>query len=161
MDFDDPRWSALTGGYRLAYDPRAALRALETGEATRVAWEGLWENLHHQGDVGEASYAAVPHLVRIYAARPTGDWNTYALAATIEDVRGQPDNPPLPGWLEKDYDHAWRRLFDLAIADLPNATDPDLVRSLVAVIAHAKKLPVMAKLALFEEAELEEILAAY
>lgn len=61
MDFDDIGWAGLLGGYRVPYDPRNALRRLEGGDA-EAAWQELWAELYHQGDVGEASYAAVPHL---------------------------------------------------------------------------------------------------
>ena len=81
MDIGDPRWPSLRGGYRLPFDPRPALRRIAIGDAEE-AWKELWNELHHQGDVGEASYAAVPALVRIEAARRGADWNTYALVAT-------------------------------------------------------------------------------
>ena len=84
MEFDDPQWDRLQGGYRIPYDPRNALRALEQGNGTEAAWQELWNELYHQGDVGEASYAAVPHLVRIHALRGVPDANTYALVALIE-----------------------------------------------------------------------------
>ena len=60
MEFDDPRWDSLQGGYRVPYDPRKALSALERGKETESAWQELCTELYHQGDVGEASYAAVP-----------------------------------------------------------------------------------------------------
>lgn len=65
LSFADKRWSDLKGGYRMKFDPRPFLSSIETDEDTDAAWHELWEELHHQGDVGDASYAAVPHLVRI------------------------------------------------------------------------------------------------
>jgi len=47
-------------------------------------WEELWNELHHQGDVGDASFASVPFLVRSYRQRDVINWNTYALVAIIE-----------------------------------------------------------------------------
>lgn len=72
LDFGDERWPGLRGGYRIPYDPRSALCSLEQGKDVEAAWQELSTELYHQGDVGEASYAAVPHLVRIYeqAIRP-------------------------------------------------------------------------------------------
>jgi hypothetical protein len=63
----DAKWAKLTGGYRVPYDPSAALSRLEQGQDV---WPELWNELHHQGDVGEDSDAAVPHLVRIAATAP-------------------------------------------------------------------------------------------
>jgi ParB-like chromosome segregation protein Spo0J len=59
-------------------------------------WEELWNELHHQGDIGEASYAALPQLVHICQTRKLIDWNLFALAATIEVCRRRPPNPPVP-----------------------------------------------------------------
>src|SRR6266478_1796311 len=98
LDLEDPAWSGLCGGYRIPYDPRPALRTLELGEGTEAAWKELWQELYHQGDVGEASYAAVPHLVRIYRGSQSGGWNTYAIVALMELARRAEGNPPLPDW---------------------------------------------------------------
>ena len=69
LSLNDERWQNLDGGYRTQFDPTSLLSQLESGQGSKAAWHELWEGLHHQGDVGEASYAAVPHLVRIYRAR--------------------------------------------------------------------------------------------
>jgi hypothetical protein len=81
------------GGYRTVCDPRPSLQNLESNVHLKEAWHELWEELRHQGDVGEASYAAVPHLVRIHGERKLDDWNTYALVAVIELARGKGKNP--------------------------------------------------------------------
>ena len=160
MDFDDPRWSNLEGGYRTPYGPRNAIRALERGCNESVAWEELWNELHHQSDVGVASYAAVPHLVRIYAARGITHWNTYALVATIDDGRRNGRNPALPEYLRLDYERAFEQLALLGLQELRDAKDPELVRSILAVLAIWKGLFVLAHLVgNFTEIELEELVA--
>jgi hypothetical protein len=50
------------------------------------------------GDVGEGSFVAIPHPVRIHRQRQVVDWNTYALAATVELARGVKTNPDVPEW---------------------------------------------------------------
>ena len=80
LSFDDERWNYLTGGYKTQFDPRPSLRKLENQQDTATAWEGLWEELHHQGNVGDASYAAVPELVRIH--RSGGIEQGIAIAGT-------------------------------------------------------------------------------
>jgi hypothetical protein len=53
----DTIWRELQGGYRIPYDASKTLVRMERGESV---WEELWNELHHQGDVGVASYAAIP-----------------------------------------------------------------------------------------------------
>ena len=156
MDLTDPRWAALEGGYRRPYDPRPALRRYAAGDAG--AWDELWESLHHQGDIGEASYAALPQLVSIYTARAEPDWNIYALAAIIEEARHAGRNPPLPSWLAEEYRRAWQALAARAIAELPEASDDNLVSSILAVLALAKGKRTLARMAMLTDDEHQEML---
>src|SRR5262245_21466426 len=139
LALDDPRWDELKAGYRILYDPRPALRQLESGHEVAAAWDELWNELHHQGDVGEASYAAVPHLVRIQEQKHSLDWNLYALVSTIETERHYADNPPIPVWLIDSYREAWRTLVELAINDLKAASDETTLQALLAAIALGKR----------------------
>ena len=93
LSFDDERWNRLKGGYRTPFDPHPLLRKLENGEQNPAVWHELWGELHHQGDVGEASYAAVPHIVEIHRKSGVVDWNPYAIVACIESARtaGNPE----------------------------------------------------------------------
>jgi hypothetical protein len=59
LSFDDERWNHLKGGYKTPFDPRPSLQKLESQQDTATAWRDLWEDLHHQGDVGDASYASL------------------------------------------------------------------------------------------------------
>jgi hypothetical protein len=135
LPIDDPKWGELLGGYKVPYDPSDALRQLERGED---AWGELWEELHQQGDVGEASYATVPHLVRIAKSLARRDWNFYRLVSTIEIERHRKSNPPLPGWLKEDYIEAMRGLLELALGDLRFVEERDAVRAILGAIALAK-----------------------
>jgi hypothetical protein len=161
MDFDDPKWSRLLGGYRVPYDPRKALLALERAGETDGAWEELWNELHHQGDVGDASYAAVPHLVRIHARRGIADWNTYALVAIIEEARRNGHNPELPANLRGAYEAAWSDLLKLGLREIERAEDPALVVSIIGVIAIGKGQLTLGRLAVtFTEDERLEMIKA-
>jgi hypothetical protein len=140
LSLDDPKWTELKGGFGPLYNPTAALRKLEAGDQIAAAWDDLWNNLHHQGDVGEASYAAVPHLVRIQQEKRNLDWNLYALIATIEVARHAGANPPMPDWLKADYGDAWKVLTELAIDDLRAAADQTNVRARLMVVALGKGL---------------------
>ena len=162
LSFDDPIWTTLTGGRGRVTDIRPLLRRLEVESDPDEVWEALWDALHHQGDIGIASFAAVPHLVRIHRQRDTVDWNTYALIATIELARDGEQNPDLPDWARPDYEAALRELATLGLVELPRAPAPEAVLSIlsVAAIGHGRRVHGRALLE-FDDEELQEILDSY
>ncbi|MFZ0276586.1 MAG: hypothetical protein WA254_17490 [Candidatus Sulfotelmatobacter sp.] len=158
LGLDDSRWSNLTGGCRTRLDPRPLLARLETGQDTATAWHGLWNELHHQGDVGDASYAAIPHLVRIHRKHAVVDWNTYAIVAVIELARTKGKNPELPKWLKEDYFRAIEELSEIRGAEISRTKEPDTVRAILSVIAIAKGLRTHGKFLIeYSEDELLDI----
>lgn len=138
LSLGDERWKTLAGGYRTPYDPRPALARLECGRNVSAVWKELWNELHHQGDVDYASYAAVPHLVRIYQERPCKDWNAYAIVTVIELARNQGTNPDVPAWLADGYFGSIQELATLGLRELTQASDPELVRAILGILALAK-----------------------
>jgi hypothetical protein len=116
LSSDDERWNYLTGGYKSPFDPRLCLRKLENQQDTAAAWEELWDELHHQGDVVDASYAAVPELVRIHRIGSVADWNLYAMVAIIELARTESQNPEFPDCLRDDY---FRSIQELGLEAVP------------------------------------------
>ena len=162
LNLSDPRWSALQGGYRVAYDPRPALARLEQGRELAATWAELWQELYHQGDVGTASYAAVPHLVRVHRIRDVADWNTYALIGAVEQARSAARNPAMLPWLKDGYDQAWRELPAVAMRDLSRSEDRTLTQAALGVVATARGLRRAGELLLdFTEDELAEMIAGY
>jgi hypothetical protein len=159
MELSDARWEGLLGGYRVPYDPRPALRALYGRDAS---WAELWNELHHQGDVGIASYASVPHIVAAYRQFATPDWNAYALVGAIELARvSGPRNPPLPEWLTAEYHQALQSLASCGTAQFDTASEPELVRSILSILAISKGHHTAARLILdFTEDELHELIQA-
>lgn len=156
---DDARWTSLRGGYRVPYDPRPALAKLRADGDDREAWRELWNELHHQGDVGEASYAAIPVLAELRATGKPSLPNLYALVATIEVERHRKANPPLPEWLASAYSDAWRTFLEFALSDLKASTEPQTVQSALAVAALAKGLLEVGALLWYHDADtLEEFL---
>jgi hypothetical protein len=99
ISLEDVRWSNMTGGYKTPFDPRSLIQRLETDSDTAGVWRELWEELHHQGDVGDASFVTVPFLVRRYLERGGIDWNIYAIVAVIELARNEGNNPDVPQWI--------------------------------------------------------------
>jgi hypothetical protein len=140
LNLDDDRWSNLTGGYQMPFDPRPLLAKLEAGQDIESTWHDLWDELHHQGDVGEASYASVPHLVEIHRKSGLVDWNTYAIVAIIELARKKGNNPGLPKWLEEDYFRAIQELAESGAAEIWRTAEPEAVRAILSVICIAKGL---------------------
>lgn len=140
LSFDDERWNNLTGGYKTLFDPRPSLRKLETQQDIAAAWEELWGELHHQGDIGDASYAAVPELVRIHRGQRVADWNLYAMVAIIELARTESHNPPVPDWLREEYVSSIQELAQMATKEILSAEESETKRAILSVIAIARGL---------------------
>ncbi len=134
LDLDSEKWSTFDGGYRVPYDASASLRKLEVCETLdETIIQELWNELHHQGDVGVASYAAIPALLRIYQKKGRIDFNLPALAATIENARQSHNNPQLPDWLAEEYFQALREIAHFCVEHIP-ARDKVFSRSLLLLV---------------------------
>ena len=140
ISIEDARWSNMTAGYKMPLDPRPLLTRLGTDSDTTEVWHELWNELHHQGDVGDASFAAVPFLVKIYRERGVIDWNTYAIVAIIELARNEGQNPDVPKWIADDYFQAIRELAEIGTTEVLRAKTPDEVRAILSIIAIEKGL---------------------
>jgi hypothetical protein len=141
LSLDDSRWGELEGGYRRSmYDASVALKQLEltrTLSDTDRIYKELWNELHHQGDVGIASYYAVPHLVRIAKQNKLVDSNLLGLVSLIE-IQRHKDNPKIPGKLLPAYSEAIKDLQKLAMTVLDRDSDFDSVICSLSAIALAK-----------------------
>ncbi len=141
ISLDDTIWKDLIGGYGTEYDASVALKALEEAESEeneKAVLDELWLELHHQGDVGEASYAAVPHLLRIAQIKPRLNWNYFAQIAVIEISRQQNKNPPLPDFLAEDYQNALSQVGIIAFGHPNKHWDEILMSQVFAAIAAGK-----------------------
>ena len=71
LPLDSPRWAQLTQAYGGAEDvPRLleAVACIGSEDARAEVWFALWRTLHRPAEAYSASYAAVPHLLRISRA---------------------------------------------------------------------------------------------
>lgn len=138
IDLNGDIWRSLEGGYKIPYDASMALRKLESArtpaEVTAV-YEELWNELHHQGDVGVASYAALPHLVRIARLKKLFDWNVVGLCCTIEQQRHEKGNPPLPPEFTTDYLSALTDLREYVLENFKGDMGDELMRTSLSALA--------------------------
>jgi hypothetical protein len=152
MDWNDERWSTMQGGYRIPLDPRPLLLRLRSDPFSNALWDELISELYHQGDVGEASYAAATQLVNLFVDGAPLPWQVSTLVCWIESARTSETNPPLPPWIERDYYQAIETLALRCLRELGRKTTPDQTRGMLAIIAIWKNLPIYAR-ALVENSE--------
>ena len=95
------------------------LRALEVLDVIEWTPDSLLESIaaaiYHQGDPGTASYAAVPHLIRIAECRSPAEkvWLVY-LCGWIEGARGEA-RPEIPVDLKDAYFEALGKARNMAM----------------------------------------------
>jgi hypothetical protein len=94
--------------------------------------------LHHQGDVGEASYLAVPQLVRIAKGKRLFDWKIYGLCAVIEQQRHLGKNPSIPTQYIDYYKNGLIELNQFVISNLNERHDDSDLRVILSTIATCK-----------------------
>jgi len=126
LSLDDPRWSELSHAYGPASDIPALLGQLAVspgpkGDVSDEPWFALWSSLCHQHDVYSASYAALPHIVKIGldAAGPI-DSSFFLLPASIEVARAAGRGPNIPRDLASAYTDGLSLLMDCAAAHRSN-----------------------------------------
>ena len=142
LSLNDPRWAGLEGGYHgSVYDASVVLKKLEQTDDQQTIndlYLELWNELYHQGDVGVASYYAVPHLVRIALEKRIVNYNILGLVSIIE-IQRHKNNPQLPKALKPNYITAIANLADLAkLAMKQEYWDLDLASTALTAIALAK-----------------------
>jgi hypothetical protein len=144
IDLDSPKWKDLRGGYRTAYDASPILRALSTSDVLPASfWEDVWNNLYHQGDVGDASYAVMPCLAKIYAEKRWIDYQLPTYAYAVEEARSRSVNEPPPGWLRSEYEKSVIDIANYCLVNRIDCNDPDYGKAvvlLVAIIVGAKDI---------------------
>jgi hypothetical protein len=144
LALDDPQWSRLSHAYGPAADTPGLLRTLASSTLPARAyedepWFSLWSSLCHQGDVYDASYAAVPHIVEIaVTAQAPIDFGFFQLPAAIEVARQNRRGPPIPTDLEPAYRTALVRLPDCVSAHRNGEWDQAMLLSAFAAQAVSK-----------------------
>lgn len=151
IPLDSPRWSELKHAYGSAADIPALLARLDSfpsSDGDSEPWFSLWSALCHQDDVYSASFAAVPHIIRVLASDPMrADFSFFQLPACIEIARAR-DEFPIPADLHQPYAEALQRLPVLVGAAAARQWDESLLCCALSAIAAAKGFPSVAKAAL-------------
>jgi hypothetical protein len=143
LPLDSDRWGEIAHAYGGASDIPELLRQLESlppeKDYQAEPYFSLWSSLCHQGDVYLASYAALPHLVRIICANPEQvPPGLVQLVACIEIARGRGHGPKKLGEFALAYEAALARVPD-AVAGLARKTwDHQFAQVALAAIAVSK-----------------------
>lgn len=93
------------------------------------------DNLHHQGDIGLASYLSVPQLVTICIDKKSFDWNFVGLCVVIEHCRQTEHNPKLPTEYYDYYFNALKKLEKYLLENFKSINDPTTLRLSLALFA--------------------------
>ena len=165
IDLDNKIWPSLHGGYKIPYNASTALKKLrDTNQAKdyNAIFTELWDNLHHQGDVGLASYLALPHLVSICIAKNSLDWNYIGLCVLIENCRLKGDNPEIPKEYQDHYFQALTTFERYLLSNFKTITDRTATRLALALLATLNGLPELGRaIEILDEDEVPNFLENY
>jgi hypothetical protein len=148
MDLDNPIWNTLTGGYKFPYNASLPLKRLAAASRQsdfEAILDDLWENLHHQGDVGTASYLAIPQLVSICISKKSLHWKFIGLCVMIENCRLEKHNPEVPTEFQDEYLDALAELERYLLQNLKSITDQTSLRLSLALFATINGQPGLGK----------------
>ncbi len=138
MELIDDSWKKLEGAYRTLYDASHALRQLELATKPKEIqniFDKLWSELHHQGDVGIASYVAMPQLVRICKAKKLFDFNLLSFCCVIEQQRHLGNNPTLPIEYQEYYYQGLSDLKSLVLTYIDKELEDSIYTLALAALA--------------------------
>jgi hypothetical protein len=152
IPLDSARWTELQDAYGSAAGIPALLRQIETfpeeEKYDEEPWFSLWSALCHQGDVYSASFAAVPHILRVAESAPRRlSHSFFQLPACIEVARKK-KTVDVPADLQESYFSALSRLPAIIGAAAAGNWDSGMLQSALAALAVVKGSPEVAEAAL-------------
>jgi hypothetical protein len=146
MPLDDSRWAAYRGGYnRAPYNVVPLIHRLNSDGTSDSFWEVVWDELHHQGDVGEASYALVPYLVDYQSRHRDLDEQLFHFCVIVDLAQAENGNPAIPPEIELSYAMAMRRLPVIGVEKLRRGCNEYVVMGVAAATALAAGHRVLAR----------------
>jgi hypothetical protein len=144
LSLDSPAWQHLLHAYGPATDIPGLLRQLEESPGPHSSykdepWYSLWSSLCHQGDVYTASYAAVPHILRIaLLTKDPIDPGFFQLPACVEIARASSRGPALQPDLADAYLQALNCIPDCVHAHSSETWDEGMMQCVAAALAVSK-----------------------
>jgi hypothetical protein len=151
LSLDSPRWVELRQAYGSAENIPPLLGQLDSLPASggdAEPWFSLWSALAHQDTVYSASFAAVPHVVKILASAPALAPETYFhFPAWVEICRAN-KQVEIPEDLRAAYFDALKQLPRLVAEASIRPWEEGFLRCGLAAIAAAKGQPAVAEAAL-------------
>lgn len=147
---DSPEWRDMQHAYGSAADIPGLLRAVESFPAQEEfdsePWFTLWSSLYHKGHVYDASFAAVPHIVRVLSTAPQrASFDFFLLPACIE-VGRIANEAVVPERLHDAYQEALVQLPQLAADAAHRGWDAETCMAAMAATAAATGQHLLAQL---------------
>jgi hypothetical protein len=150
LGLESTRWAELKHAYGGTADIPYLLRKLESlpsSDGENEPWFTLWSSLAHQGDVYSASFAAVPHVVRVLETAPDkADATYFQFPAWIEVCRKK-TSTEVPSDLSEAYFAALKRLPSLVAQAAVREWDAGFLQCALLAIAAVKGEPEVAEAA--------------
>lgn len=141
LSLESSRWLELEHAYGNASDiPNliSQLESIPSLENDKEPWFSLWSSLAHQNDVFSASFATVPHVIRLLSKAPlTADFSYFQFPAVVEICR-QKNQIIIPDDLKADYFESLRLLPKLVAKAADRDWDISLLLSVLSSIAASK-----------------------
>ncbi len=126
----------MDGGYRRPYDASEIIRSLQVSvQPKQDFWDEVWNNLYHQHDVGVASYAVMPWLLKIYKEKNWVDYQLPNYAFAVEQARLMGHNPTLPNLWAKEYQESIEGINDYCLRKRLECNDANFKKAVVLLTA--------------------------
>ena len=141
LSLDSPRWAQLEHAYGTAADIPQLLRDLEslpTSDGRKEPWFSLWSALAHQGDVYSASFAAVPHVIRVLSIAPERAGHSFVSFPAWVEICRKRKKVAIPPDLTDAYFAALQQLPSLIAAASIREWDENFLVGCLSAIAAAK-----------------------
>ncbi|WP_445370110.1 hypothetical protein ACH518_00430 (plasmid) [Methylomonas sp. HW2-6] len=141
LSLESSRWSELQHAYGQASDIPGLLKQLaEVPDSSddKEPWFSLWSSLAHQGDVYTASFAAVPHVVKVLASSPLKAEFTYFQFPAWVEICRKKNGISVPEDIAPSYFNALSRLPALVAAASAREWDETFLACALSAIAASK-----------------------
>ena len=141
LSLESLRWAELQHGYGSATDIPALIEklvGLPSASDRSEPWFSIWSALAHQGDVYSASFAAVPHVIRILETSPLKAGAVYFQFPAWVEICRKKKGVKVPEDLAPAYFEALSKLPALVAAASDREWDAEFLQCALSAIAASK-----------------------